>query len=74
VLVAHLHEQPAPLTDHRAGVPDDLQAVVLRCLAKDPGERFPDVASLERALADCGCAGQWTEEEAADWWHSRPGR
>jgi serine/threonine protein kinase len=51
VLAAHLHERPAPLADHRADLPADLQAVVLRCLAKNPAERFPDVQSLEQALA-----------------------
>jgi serine/threonine-protein kinase len=37
-------------------VPADLQAVVLRCLAKDPAERFPDAPSLEQALAGCQTA------------------
>jgi hypothetical protein len=34
-------------------VPADLEAVVLRCLAKEPQGRFPDVASLDEALAAC---------------------
>jgi hypothetical protein len=54
VLAAHLYEEPAPLTDH-ADVPAELQAVVLRCLAKGPAERFADVPSLETALAACPC-------------------
>jgi serine/threonine protein kinase len=56
VLAAHLHERPAPLTHHRADLPDDLQAVVLRCLAKNPADRFPDVQSLELALASPSCS------------------
>jgi serine/threonine-protein kinase len=47
MLAAHLYEQPQP----PAGVPADLAAVVLRCLAKAPADRFPDVASLDAALA-----------------------
>src|SRR5262249_47664352 len=53
-LMAHLHELPAPLTDHCPEVPADLVTVVRRCLAKDPGQRFPDAESLDRALAQCG--------------------
>ena len=34
----------------------DLEAVVLRCLAKEPAGRFPDVEALEQALAGCACA------------------
>jgi len=41
---------------------------VLRCLAKDPDERFADAAALERALADCACAGDWNWDRAAQWW------
>src|SRR5262249_53850399 len=61
MLAAHLYEEPEPLSRHRPDVPADLEAVVLRCLTKDPGERFPDAASLDVALAACRAAGQWTE-------------
>ncbi len=57
VLAAHLYEQPAPLADHRADLPAELQAVVLRCLAKNPPDRFADVHSLAEALATCQGAG-----------------
>lgn len=51
-------------------IPADLEQIVLRCLAKKPDDRFPDVASLEEALAACGCANEWDEREAADWWRA----
>jgi serine/threonine-protein kinase len=54
VLAAHLYEEPERLSARRPGVPADLEAVVLRCLAKAPEGRFPDVDSLDRALAACG--------------------
>jgi serine/threonine-protein kinase len=60
-----------PLTDLRPDIPDDLQQVVLRCLEKELSRRYPDVMSLERALADCGCADQWTRDRAAQWWRQR---
>jgi serine/threonine-protein kinase len=55
------------------GLPDDLQAVVLRCLNKDPADRYADAAHLEVALAACQCSGSWTREEAARWWGSMAG-
>jgi serine/threonine-protein kinase len=68
VFKAHLHETPEPLTRHQPDVPASLEAVVLRCLAKAPADRFPDVRSLDVALADCRDPGEWTEHDAADWW------
>ena len=55
------------------GPPDDLRAVVLRCLNKDPADRYADAAHLEVALAACQCSRSWTREEAARWWGSMAG-
>jgi hypothetical protein len=71
ILAAHLYELPAPPGERRPGLPEALQAVVLRCLAKDPVERFPSARSLECALAGCPTAGLWTQEDAAIWWEAR---
>jgi serine/threonine-protein kinase len=71
MLIAHLHDPAAPLCALRPDVPADLQAVVLRCLEKDPACRFPDADSLEQALARCRCADQWTRQQAADWWRNQ---
>ncbi|HEY7314396.1 MAG TPA: serine/threonine-protein kinase [Gemmataceae bacterium] len=70
MLAAHLYESPALLTSQCPGVTEELQAVVLRCLAKEPAERFASAGDLERALANCCTVGPWTEEEAACWWRS----
>jgi serine/threonine-protein kinase len=44
---------PAPsLRPHRQDVPRELEAVVQRCLEKDPEKRFPNVAELATALSD----------------------
>ena len=71
VLIAHRQNPPVPLREVSPGVPADLEAVVLRCLAKRPADRFPDVRSLDEALSACGCAGGWTEDDAARWWTER---
>jgi serine/threonine-protein kinase len=67
-LAAHLGEAVVAPDHHQPDVPADLQAVVLRCLEKEPARRFPDAASVEQALAQCGCASRWTPERAADCW------
>jgi eukaryotic-like serine/threonine-protein kinase len=64
VIAAHRTEPVPPLD----GVPADLAAVVTRCLAKDPADRFPTVRDLDRALAACACAANWSVEQAATWW------
>jgi serine/threonine-protein kinase len=68
VMIAHARDPVEPPSRHRRDIPADLEAVVLRCLAKDPADRFPDADDLGRALAACGCAGDWDPERARRWW------
>ena len=68
VMIAHAHDPVPPPSLIRAGIPEDLERVVLQCLAKDPADRFPDAGSLERALGECASAGDWDQEQAARWW------
>jgi eukaryotic-like serine/threonine-protein kinase len=70
-LAAHIHLPPSSPTELRPDLPDDLAAVVLRCLAKDPAGRPPSAEALEEALAGCRDAGRWTERDALLWWRSR---
>lgn len=50
LLAAHLHETPEPPSKSRPDIPPELEAIVLRCLAKKPEERFATVQELDRAL------------------------
>src|SRR5438477_7597463 len=68
LLLAHGYEAAPPLSDVRPDLPEDVQAVVLRCLEKDPNKRFADTSSLEKALGLCRSSGRWTDERAASWW------
>jgi len=68
VLIAHARDPVEPPSRVRPGIPDDLERVVLRCLAKPPDQRFPDAEALEQALGACACAGDWDQGRAAQWW------
>ena len=46
LLVAVYSSNPEPPSHHQAGIDAQLDALCLRCLAKDPSERYPDMASL----------------------------
>jgi serine/threonine-protein kinase len=61
VMIAHVHDPVVPPSLLQAGIPEDLEQVVLRCLAKVPADRFPDAGSLERALGECACEGDWDQ-------------
>jgi serine/threonine-protein kinase len=68
LLIAHARDPVLPPSSVRADIPEDLDRVVVKCLAKDPADRFPDAEGLERALAQCACAGDWDQERADRWW------
>jgi len=68
VMIAQATEPVTPPSVYRPDIPADLEAIVLRCLAKSPSDRFQDTASLSAALADCECSGRWSREAAARWW------
>ncbi len=70
VMVAHARDPVPPLSQFRADIPSDLEAVVLRCLAKNPKDRYRDTISLARALDACADASNWSPEHAADWWQT----
>ena len=73
LLTAHL-TQPAPdLSTLRHDIPADLAAVVAKCLAKDPAERFQTATEMEAALAACACNMEWNAALAAWWWEGERG-
>lgn len=68
LMIAHTSEPVRPPSELQPGIPADLEAVVLRCLAKAPADRYPDARSLAAALGNCACAADWDEARAEQWW------
>jgi serine/threonine-protein kinase len=50
VLRMHHELPPPPPGDRNPHIPESMQAVILRCLAKEPAERFASATELARAL------------------------
>jgi serine/threonine-protein kinase len=46
-----IQSAPSRVRDHRSDVPPELEDVILRCLQRQPADRFRNVAELARALA-----------------------
>ncbi len=67
-LLAHVNQEPPPPSRYREGIPPELEAIVMKCLAKLPEDRFATARLLRDALMRCPDAIQWTEQEASDWW------
>jgi serine/threonine-protein kinase len=64
----HLHAPPpSPSALTGQTIPADLEALILRCLAKRPQERPPDGAALGQELAAIAQPG-WSPSDAASWW------
>lgn len=71
LLVAHIHDAAIPPRELRSDIPHDLEEVLLKCLSKDPADRYPDAQSLDHALAACAAADQWDCDQAEVWWRDR---
>lgn len=50
LIYATVHQQPPPPRQFRPDLPPEMEAIVLRTLAKDPDQRFADIAALRQAL------------------------
>jgi serine/threonine protein kinase len=48
----HLHVDPAPPRELRPDLPGGLDEIILRCLAKQPDERYQTALELSQALGD----------------------
>ena len=68
IMIAHARDPVVPPSRLRPDVPADLERVVLRCLAKKPDDRYPNVKALGEALAACASAADWDAGRADAWW------
>ncbi|MFW5752776.1 MAG: protein kinase domain-containing protein, partial [Planctomycetota bacterium] len=50
LLHKHVHEQPKPLRSHCPDLPHHVEVAIMRCLAKQPAERYPSSMELVHDL------------------------
>jgi eukaryotic-like serine/threonine-protein kinase len=67
ICVMHVTSTPVPPSQHRAGLPAPLEALILECLDKTPSAR-PDAQTLARRLRALPSHADWSEEQAIAWW------
>lgn len=56
LMIEIVKDAPKPLAARRPKIPPRVDALVQRCLAKAPADRFESVAALEQAIEELGCA------------------
>jgi serine/threonine-protein kinase len=65
----HLHTPPAPPSSlTRVAVPSDLEALVLKCLAKKPEDRPASAPELQESLLACARTSPWSAADAKAFW------
>jgi serine/threonine-protein kinase len=70
-MIAQVRDPVIPPSQSHPGIPEDLEQVVLRCLAKDPSDRYQDADQLDRAFGECACSAQWDASQATRWWKNK---
>ncbi len=71
IVAHHLHTTPNPPSQRTdRAIPRDLEAVLMRCLAKDPAARFGTARVLADELAACAETTPWSRDRAGDLWAS----
>ncbi len=69
--MAHVQKIPIPPSQRsEVPVPARLEEIVLRCLAKKPGERPRSAQELIRLLDSITDAPEWTQKNAFEWWNT----
>lgn len=68
-IVMQVHSKPEPPSRRtELPIPAELEAIVLDCLAKKPGERPQTADELAARLAAVRLKREWTARRAREWW------
>jgi len=69
VMVAHASETPRPPREINPEISEALEEVILRCLEKQPEDRYQSAATLGQMLRQAPNDCPWSNTMAADWWN-----
>jgi len=71
VMHQHISDPPVPPSQRtEMAIPPELEAVVMACLAKEPGDRPATALALLDRLDTVPLATPWTPQRAREWWHA----
>ena len=65
IMISHVRDKAPSLRAINADIPEELEAVVLKCLEKKPEDRYRSAHALREALLTCQLSDTWTESDAA---------
>jgi len=69
MLIKHARDVPLPPSGVTAlEIPEELDALVMACLAKDPDARPASTDELDARLAELETIAVWTKSDALEWW------
>jgi len=73
-VLAHLQSDPVPPSARTSlDIPEELDALILDCLARDPSARPASVEEVSRRLAASVGPDAWTAAAARAWWEDHQG-
>ena len=68
-IVEHVKTTPPPPSARtERPVPSELDAIIMRCLRKDPADRFQGARDMAAALREVPLAEPWDARRADQWW------
>ncbi len=70
LLLQHVSKQPQPPSDVRSDVPQELDELVLSCLAKNPNDRPSNALELGERLTEIRYEQHWDNRQAQLWWNA----
>ena len=71
LVIAHATEQPPTFAEIGASVSPELETIVMRCLEKQPDDRFQTPGEILTALEEISGSTPWSWKRAETWWKQK---
>ena len=69
LMIDHVRKVPSPPSEvSELEIPPELDAIVMKCLEKEPDDRFQTIRDVAAALRAVPADEAWTWEKAEQWW------
>jgi serine/threonine-protein kinase len=69
LMIDHVRKVPSPPSEvSELEIPPELDAIVMKCLEKEPDDRFQTIRDVAAALRAVPADEPWTWEKAEQWW------